>query len=259
MYGILIVGKHHWGYSVRYPSASAGGESFPMPPVSTLIGALSRGYCNHAVNERNESCTKEFVDQLAKKDLFWITYGTEEPLMIRYSDLMREERVPYRQEKNRKLEEMQNWFGVSAFGKIYAPMTTFNVLLLLRGKEELWRKLAWQVTSLGSKESLVSVLKVIEGEVEEMSAPDEINTNFYFPSKCVNSDEGVEMPMTGIYKLSSKAPTSDEKPNVEKFVIPKHGPLFGGFMKVSNLYREECTVYKVNNSLVIVPKGGLRW
>lgn len=134
MKAILVSGLHHWGFSVRVAKASAGGLSYLVPPISTILGSLSRGYCTNYAVKANKSCTDEFIEAY-KSSLFWVSYGTEEPLLVPYSDLMREERVPYRRSAYRKAEELVEWFGVSAFGKVYGALAKFNIAILVNDNE----------------------------------------------------------------------------------------------------------------------------
>lgn len=259
MKGILISGIHHWGFSVRVPRTSAGGDSYIVPPITTILGALSRGYCVDYAVKNNVSCTENFIKEYLH-DLFWLTYGTEEPSLMPYSDLLREERVPYRQSKYRKIESSGEWFGVSAFGKVYGANAVFKILLILNTDNiGLWSKVGWQVTSLGSKESLVSITNVNVADVSEADE-EEFSTIFYTPDECLrNKDnfEVVDMPVKNVYTLSSK-PTLG---TFSKFLVPKSKLiLIGGKIRVRrvNVNKDICTVFKILDNYVVTFKEGLK-
>ncbi|QXJ28805.1 CRISPR-associated protein Cas5 [Saccharolobus shibatae B12] len=260
MKGVVIFGIHHWGFSVRVPRTSAGGSSYIVPPITTILGALSRGYCTDYAVKNNVSCTKEFIDKFSS-DLFWVTYGTEEHMLMPYSDLLREERVPYRQSKNRSLDHVSDWFGVSAFGKVYCESVNFSILLLLnKENSEFWSKLGWQIISLGTKESLVTITDVKVVDVEE-SSDEDIYTIYYIPAECLTNTEEFEvvnMPVKNVYELSSK-PSIGAFSN---FLVPRKTPFIGGKVKVkkSDVRGDICKVYKMADKYVITLKEGLgRW
>jgi len=259
--GILISGIHHWGFSIRVPRVSAGGESYIVPPITTILGALSRGYCVDYAVKDNVSCTQTFINKHIR-DIFWVTYGTEEPSLMPYSDLLREERVPYKQQKYRTIEESSQWFGVSAFGKVYGANSVFKIAILLNTENvEFWSKLGWQITSLGSKESLVSITDVKVVDVSEANE-EEFSTIFYAPDECISKKEefeAISMPVKNVYTLSSK-PTLGV---FSKFLVPKgRPPLIGGKVKLrrNNVNKDTCIVLKILNNYVITFKEGLkRW
>ncbi|ARM74580.1 type I-A CRISPR-associated protein Cas5a [Acidianus manzaensis] len=256
MKGIVVTGSYHWGFSIRIPKTSAGGASYPVPPISTLLGALSRGYCDHAVSSKR-SCTEEFINNVARKDLFWITLGLDEPLLMPYSDMMRESRIPYKQSKYKKLNEIGQWFGVSSFGKVYGPCSRFEIFLVVKDNAELWTKLAWQIPSMGSKESIVSVYSVIVDDLKEVNE-DKFETNAYFPSKCLTSRlEGLEelsMPVENNYELSSK---SVEAKRFIHALVPRNLG-YGGYVKINkNNINQECVIYKIKDYYIIMDRDGI--
>ncbi len=260
MKGIIIHGIHHWGFSVRVPRASAGGDSYIVPPITTILGALSRGYCSDYAVKSNVSCTKEFIDKFSS-DLFWVTYGVEDPMLIPYSDLLREERVPYRRSKYRDIKEVTNWFGVSAFGKVYGAGASFSIVLLLNKENvEFWSKLGWQIVSLGTKESLVTITDVKVVDVVE-SNEEEFYVMYYMPEECLKNKEGFEtvnMPVKNVYELSNK-------PNIgvfSNFLVPRNAFLIGGKVKINRgiVNVEKCKVFRLlgSDKYVITFNEGLR-
>ncbi|BDC18760.1 type I-A CRISPR-associated protein Cas5a [Acidianus sp. HS-5] len=266
MKGILISGLHHWGFSVRVPKASAGGSSYPYVPISTILGALSRGYCSSYAVKDGTSCTEEFISNY-KPYIFWVAYGTDEPRLLHYADILREQRVSYRQdkyrrrirkEKDKEIDNMREWFGVSAFGRTYAEDVKFSIAVLVKDKAEEVSKYAWQIVSLGSKESIVTVtdVKIVDAVNVET---EEISTSFFIPRVCVGETEGMEsykLSVSNAYNLSKEPVGGIE----DEFWIPSHGPLIGGNVKLKGKVSEECTVFKLEDKYLITLKEGLwKW
>ena len=259
--GILVEGIHHWGFSIRVPKTSAGGSSYPYVPISTILGALSRGYCTSYAVKDEISCTYEFV-QFYKNYIFWVAYGVDEPRLIPYSDLMRQERVPYRKLNYRKPGQEKDWFGVSAFGKTYGEGVRFSIALIASERVEELSKLAWQVVALGSKESLVSIINVRNVDVVEDNASDTISTQFYIPAVCASGLDPsefkeFELPVLNAYRLSE----TPAEGVFDSFWIPVRGPLIGGYGTLTrDKISEDCKVFRLEDKYLIAPREGLkRW
>ena len=259
MKGILITGIHHWGFSIRKPKTSAGGDSYIVPPVTTLLGALSRGYCEEKgyATINGKSCTEEFIEDFIKKkcgcNFFWITYGIEEPVLVPYSDLLRENRAPYKREENRL--DMYG-VGVSAFGRVYGVNAKFSIVMVLdSSKDEMLKKLAewgWQIPHLGSKESLVSVLdvKILEVyKVKEDELPTNFFTEYYLPAKCLKTKptelKGIEIQLKNNYTLSPN-PHELSSDQFMGFLVPKKPFAIGGIIKLKkkDIDSNQCEVLK---------------
>jgi len=266
---IVIDGIHHWGFSIRNPLASAASESYPVPPPTTIIGALGRVYCNemgYAV-KGGVSCTRDFIENEVSRDVRWVTYSLVDGGSMLYADIVRELRITYRQSKYRdpqKEFEPQESFGVAAFGKSYAANARFRIFLVLTNgaNEDKWVKLGWQIVNLGSKESIVSVINVkVKDLVRELGTS--IKTAAYFPRDCLSSDpsvlrglaEVIELPISNQYNLTNKPKLVFK---TKAFIVPKIFVVYGGFIKLSkNDLSVDCEVYSVNDcpdcGNVIVP------
>ena len=270
MKGIFISGLHHWGFSIRKPKTSSGGDSYIVPPVTTLLGALSRGYCEEKgyATINGKSCTEEFIEDFIKKKcgckFFWITYGIEDPALVPYSDLLRENRAPYKREERRL-----DWYGVSAFGRVYGANAKFSIVIVLdSNKNEMMNKLAewgWQIPHLGSKESLVSISDVKILEVYE-AEEDEFSTEYYLPLEClkIKSAElkGTEVQLKNNYKLSPE-PHKLSTDQFMDFLVPKKPFAIGGTIKLkkNNINSGLCEVLKLKvkneNKYIVAFKEGM--
>jgi len=258
---VVVSGVLHWGFSVRIPGASAGGPTYPVIPPSTVLGALSRPWCmerGYAVRE-NTSCTKEFIDSVAKRVIEWgrgdepgVLVSIRNPYTVTM-DLMRQERIPYRQSKYKG--DRNQWFGVSAFGKAYAPGAEFRIYLLIRDGvgDELGQLLrsAWRMASLGSKESAISVKSV---EVREAVRVHRGRVYAYAPANCVKSRTGfteVALPVEAPYGLMNTA-RSLPIGRMASYVVPVMLNIYGVPRDIdASELAEGCGMYLVDDEALI--------
>ena len=257
---LAIRGVLHWGFSVRIPGASAGGATYPTIPPSTVLGALSRTWCaEKGYATRNaRSCTEEFIDAVASKAIEQrgnypgVLLAVETPYTTAL-DLMRQQRVTYRQSQHRKLEKKDEWFGVSAFGKAYAPAARFKIYLVLRGDAGELARLAWTITSLGSKESTVSI-----EDVEERHAPetDQGALRAYAPAPCLKARRGlteVDLPTRNTYQLINRLRSPNGiVANTARYLLPITAGIHGVERRVTRRdVAEDCNLYAVDGDEVV--------
>ena len=252
---LVIKGLHHWGFSIRVPLQSAAGKSYPVPPPSTIIGALAKPYCvnniGYSVN-RDTSCTIDFIKhKILTGEVKWITYGLIKGAAVPYSDISRELRSPYKQSSKRSISDA---FGVAAFGKTYSPSSEFIIIIILGDSavDSDWVKLSWQITSIGSKESLITITNVgINAVNESVSEFKRVVT--YFPTLCIKSTQGlygieeVELTIFNKYNLTSSLNTLTQAlPYSELFIVPKQYLIYGGSIRISKSLIK-CDVYNIEN------------
>jgi len=170
---LIVDGVMSWGFSVRAALTSAGSQSYPLPPPTTLVGALAAAYArlNYlpevvATGGDIYSRVREFVGMIPWATIKFRRY------IISYSDLGRLARAHYLRGEYRSFEHVDKWFGVSSFGKVYAPYTPFRIVYVVGGRtgsvdlKELL-KASLSIVSIGSKEGLVHVrdARVVKGRV----------------------------------------------------------------------------------------------
>jgi len=171
-----------------------------MPPPTTLIGALAKGlsYVEGSISE----CVikEERIFSYAVKAATFIAsahlgFTPKEHFLCPWSDLTRVFAVPYLQTHHRRPEHSDRWFGVHATGKVFSPSIKAFLAYLIdpRRAEEIlgpeWRHTlelsAYSMTSLGSKEGLISVEHV---ELERAAKVEGIvETQFYAPLEALIS------------------------------------------------------------------------
>ncbi len=153
-----------WGWSIRPPLTSAGGASYPLPPPSTIIGALlaSRGPWRDLTVSREGL----LLPMAAARGVFvTASAGLIDGYVVPTYDTARILNIPYLRPDNRRFPAQ--WFGIAAFGVTYvSPGTRLCVGVVARLEPRLLEEMLWGITRLGSKEGLVSVVEVEAAEAE---------------------------------------------------------------------------------------------
>jgi CRISPR-associated protein Cas5a/b/c len=162
---LIVRGRLHWGFSVKYPLQSAAQFPLLIPPPTTLVGALAYG-CNEGVetSEDRVSAAARLLNNVR-----WAAFGFDETLrglrlsLLAVADMSRNIAAPY----VRKAE--QALFAVQAMGRVYAAGMRIKIAYLGEGLSKLV-KCGWQITRIGSKESLFEPSDVELHKVERVDA-----------------------------------------------------------------------------------------
>ena len=186
--GVWAIVRLSWGMRIRPPATSAGGPSLPLPPPSTVIGALARGIASIKGwgEMEGEGEARSTAYRLAKHVLA-AGAGILEGFVALYSDTMRYLSIPYMRRENRRQPSL--WFGAQAFGVAMAANSrlclaaSFSDSLIdegigLRDLEAA----AWGLTCLGSKEGIVSVEEAGAGVIEASRGG---VTGYYLPAEAL--------------------------------------------------------------------------
>ena len=153
---LVVDGVFNWGFSVRAVYTSAASRPYPLPPPTTLVGALAAAYARikglSEVTIKNEILYSRAVELINK--VLWATMKIYSYAAM-YSDMGRLVRTHYLRDEYRR--DPKRWFGVSSVGKVYTS-SAFRILYILRGANDLpYDVLGRSITSLGSKEGLVHI------------------------------------------------------------------------------------------------------
>ena len=172
---VFIVARPAWGWSVRVPYTSVGGASYPLPPPTTVVGALAeplaellgwpevdvaQGEVRGRRRTRRVTSVRSAAARLAEHILA-VGAGLASGAVIVTYDLVRTENVPYLKTAHQR--DPSQWFSVNAFGLAYSPGSRLCLALVFKDTitsiagEDTLLKAAWSVTRIGSKEGLVSV------------------------------------------------------------------------------------------------------
>ena len=267
---LIVDGEFHWGFSVRAPYTSAGSQSYPLPPPTTLVGALARAYAKllskgevTIINQDLYSTTIELLDYVvwASIKLYRNNY------MMPYSDMIRLLRVQYVREPYRI--EPTKWFGVSAFGKVYGN-TKFRIVYILL--EDLIEKLGRDIivrmglgiVSLGSKESIVSIsnVKLVDPVKVKLSS---FETPYYVPRTVVDEFDEVTAKVVSMPKYPPRKSYYLLREYIgleeihEDYLIPR-GPanlIQGSNMKILKI-TNRAKVLRVENDFLLLPLRSMR-
>jgi len=194
---LLVEGEIHWGYSIRAVSESAAAHPYTVPPPSTLMGALAFGIAQ--LHLRKPECLYEdgklysFTVKVFDHTL-WATMSLGgSSLVTPSSDMIKMFSLIYQRGERHKLEywEKGMWFGVRGHGKMYNPNGNFKILYVINdrlideiGSEQNLIKAAYQISRLGSKESIVNINSaLLSTKLEVMRDKRPLRTSFYFPTE----------------------------------------------------------------------------
>jgi len=264
-----IIARVHWGYSVRTFPASASQRSFTVPPPTTIIGALAYAYAT--VNDINR--------EYSEKDSPFTTYTTEfiEEYGVKYATVHLLESVGEHvfqtiryftmpvQLPITDIEKFSSHMRISEmFGPIqigYVAYPQLNLILLTLSEKEIPKKVAWSLTRIGSKESIIYVESVTQGEVElkELALGSEYMINTYYHSDLAKpvspSSYMIErMPMP--LKKDERQQWYSFKPHppkIERVIIVPLPPLYVYAKIIKNCY---IATFNVNEKKIVmtVPK-----
>lgn len=203
-FGILRVKfRFSWGFSLRLPGASASEPTLRLPPPTTLIGALARGLAytlnlpETFIHEGEMVSTAEKLNEIVKSaHLTLLVEGDNTPLWSVINDITRMQALQYLQPSYWTAERMDTWFGVHSVGKVYIPSVLSEAAYLVdRAKAERrlgeeWREIllksALATTTVGVKESIVSVEDAKLTPVRHVLTQASVNSKYYFPVEAVN-------------------------------------------------------------------------
>lgn len=231
MMALLVKGVFHWGFSVRLITESAAAQWYPVPPPSTLIGALAygvslakglpeceiRGVEHGSASSRGGKKRQEPGEVILSgaarllNVVRWATFAFSDELSVGgrsaavgCSDFIRAFRLIYRRKERHEWEDKDMWFGIGAHGKVYACGTGFKALYIIDevqaerkglSAEDLC-KAAFSIVRFGAKEGLVSVRDVELTDSIEVLKPnevDELSVEYYFPRELAEAYSGAEI------------------------------------------------------------------
>jgi len=256
---VLVKAKTLWGFSTRYPTQTAAQDSIPLPPPTTVLGALALQYARYSrLPETTTLGTKLYsstVNLLTNKIIKYCTSGIKYPSVVKHSDVNRSIMLIYQKHK-----EFKYHFAAQAMSKAYTLIPENPILLAYIVEDsyvELISKLAWGISSVGSKEGLISVTDITIHDLKIITK-NIVDTPFITPSnivECVKDCMEVELCV-----LTPESYLADSICKSGKFLIPVHGgirDLFGGTMRVrisDNAVAIEVPLDSNEYSYLVLPK-----
>ncbi len=230
MIGLKVRLVFHWGFWVRVPYTSRYQSSLPIPPPTTLIGALvnpliSLGYfkldgevvvlpkVRHNVKKGRElkeiaSPAVEFIDMIPTASFYF-----NDTNAFLYSDINRYIGLHFqstaKDDGGIRRYRPEYRFMALKVGKVTAPSSRGVACYLIdtnhaeRILGDDWKSViqiaAYNINRIGSKESIVSIesVSVVEN-VNVIDASDKISTRCYIPLECVD-----ESSLKGTYYIET--------------------------------------------------------
>jgi CRISPR-associated protein Cas5 subtype I-A len=260
--GLRVEVTFHWGFWVRAPFTSKYQESLPIPPPTTLIGALvepllTLGYIEGV---KGELIVKEEVGDRKKKNLMSpialfkdiipstsLYFKSKNVKGLRYEDINKYVTLHYhgihREEPGKRRYAMEYRTGALHVGKVSFPSGEGTICYLINegnAKKLMgmkWRdkvkSAAYNITRVGSKESIVNVERVdIIENVREIKIPSEIETKCYIPLKLIDQ-RSLEGAYYYIERFWIYGWSREEEATYEDFVIPGvRLPIYSDCIKV---------------------------
>lgn len=277
MLALTIGARYHWGFWVREPGTSKFQGTLPIPPPTTILGALAYPLARRGILSfrgiRQEGDVvfdpekKELMSPagLLEKYIYAVArFDPEHSFGYMWNDLNRYVTLLFQSTTRSTDEEkaaggrrymMKYRIGALPVGKVYYPSGRISMVLLVKeaakevvagSLEDELRKAAWQMTRVGSKESIVSVEEVLVSKAKILKDR-VVVTRYYFPARLGNVEEG-NYYREAFWKGGwGKERTALKR---EEYIVPgSRTPLTGGEVKVSLL--DEGKAFEVNGEVVI--------
>ncbi|MEM4591990.1 MAG: type I-A CRISPR-associated protein Cas5a [Sulfolobales archaeon] len=169
MKGFLIDLEFTWGFQARVVGMSKTSPSFQLPPPTTMLGAIAEAYSRR--RGLSEYRSYETIQGLAEKTVV-LAYKLVNVIPIAYQDLNRIVAVRFSGGISYpSTKDPYGSFDAPARGKtilssIDGGPPTMRVFCVFRDDSEITKDDLWRIRRVGSRESLVSVLNVIESSPE---------------------------------------------------------------------------------------------
>jgi len=243
---VTVKASIFWGYSVKYPTQTAAQDSIPIPPPTTVLGALASAYARYLklpeVLKVGKGVYSTAVKLLLDGVVKYATSALVTSVAVKQGDVVRNIILIYQRHK-----ESRYHFAVQAVSKVYAPSSRGQLVLAYvvgDSQAELVSKVAWGITAVGCKEGLISVSEVLVHDVPTnvVKAGTPVDTYFITPSniaRCVRSCMEVEL-----CKLTTESYLSGGLCPKECYLVPLSPgvrDVFGGLMRVETV-REALVV-----------------
>lgn len=195
---LVIDAEVHWGYSIKIANVGKAQPALYVPPPSTLIGAISLPLAKHrGAGETIRNGKNVFSIAFMYKPMFTgaackiIGIGT-------YWEDINRNIIALFQVPGRRLNPKYR-FNATPVGKIYSPRQDIRMLFVVKEKiasemlGENWQNeiqlAGWEMSRLGSKESIISVEQVRLDDTSVINNG-QSSTSFYFPKTAADIIKG---------------------------------------------------------------------
>jgi len=245
MLALKIKAEYHWGFWIRSPGTSKYQSTTPIPPPTTLIGAIAFPLIKRGVLKLNGRQIKGEVIKLKEGSISSPAAVLEKYVVcasayfdnvaVVWEDLSRYNTILFQETTKSKEDEilaggrrylMKYRTGGLPVGKVFYPSGVLTIAFLIdksMGKivdgnlENELEKTAWEMTRIGSKESIVSITDVKLFEAELLKER-EVKTKYYFPAILGHVVEGSGTHYTEMFWSGGWGREADTR--FEEYVIP---------------------------------------
>lgn len=275
MLALTVKARYHWGFWVRAPGTSKFQGTLPIPPPTTILGALAYPLARRGVlslrGVRLEGdvvfdskkgiispagLLEDYVYAVARFDPVY-SFGHVWDDLNKYVTLLFQETIKSTDEEKAvggRRYLMKYRTMALPVGKVYYPSGKISMVLLVKESarevvsgslEDELRKAAWQMTRVGSKESIVSVEEVFVSKAKPLEDR-VVRTRYYFPARLGKVEEG------DYYREAfwSGGWGKDVALRRKEYIVPgSRVPLMDGEVKVSLV--GEGRAFEANGEVVI--------
>lgn len=210
------------GLSAFYPYASTSAPTYPLPPPTTLVGALAYPYMrqNHVEDEGEYSATVKLLNHVV-----YATAGSEGYVITR--DVERVYQAIYQRKDRWKELHKDLWYTVAVRGIVRYLDDKLCVVYLSKSRDLL--NYAYGIVRIGRKENHVVVRSVVVKEINEIPVEARhgklFETLFYTPVSIAECEDVTSIRIN-MNKLTQINYTHTTKPDIEEFYVPRGlGPM----------------------------------
>jgi len=192
MKAYLVSLRFHWGYSIRNYFTSKATDSYILPPLNTVIGALAMANSArngiHVENRfdksgRKYSSAKDYVDRVKYASFNFQYKPIKFTSMLRYSSAI----YWFTTHDIQTIKKISDFFAPIQFGLASYLNGIINMFLVT----DLNKADLYSITRLGSKESIVSAVMVKEVKGKKVEKDKEVpNVTFSFSRNLTKSIVG---------------------------------------------------------------------
>lgn len=241
MYIALVELDVFSGVSIFLPGTSLSAPVYPLPPPTTVVGALSYPYMRQfsKENEGSYSASVKLLDYI-----MYAVAGARGYVITR--DTERIYQIIYQRKQRWRSEEFKGlWYTVAPRG-IVKYEDDILYLLYISNKRDILNY-CYGITRVGRKESPVVVRKVVIRSINEVVEPslNNFETIFYTPSSIAECD-GISMPLPA---LARENYGSRVKPLMEEFYIPRD------LGSMTCRVKSEGVLVKIENFHIAIPRN----
>ncbi|BDB98566.1 type I-A CRISPR-associated protein Cas5a [Saccharolobus caldissimus] len=226
MKAYLVSLRFHWGYSIRNYFTSKATDSYILPPLNTVIGALAMANSArngiHVENRfdksgRKYSSAKDYVSRIKYASFNFQYKPIKFTSILRYSSAI----YWFTTHDIQTLIKISDFFAPIQFGLASYLNGIINMFLVT----DLDKADLYSITRLGSKESLVSVISVKEVKGKKVGKGEEVsNVTFSFSKNLIKSVVGnffVELvPSLNSLYYDFFLPSTAETINLDIIYVP---------------------------------------